>query len=445
MHLSGWGRHPVHDCHVKRLRRRDDLARMMDSSATLIARGNGRAYGDAALNPSLTLSMLAMDRMQAFDEQTGLLACESGVLLADILQTFVPRGWFPWVVPGTQFVTVGGMIAADVHGKNHHRDGGFGTCVESLTLATANEVRQCGTTQHADLFHATIGGMGLTGVILAARFRLRRIETAFVMAESLPTNDLDETLALFEESHEWPYSVAWVDCLATGKDMGRSVVSRGTFMACDELPTGLRSDPLRWRQRSVPTLPLDALSALLNRSSVRLYNALRHCRYRAFGGARPMHLAPFFFPLDGIDAWNHLYGRRGFVQFQCILPKAEGQTGIAELLRKAADSGSGPFLAVLKLLGPQGDGLMSFPLEGYTLAMDFPVRTGTLGLLDALDEIVHAHGGRLYLAKDACSTPERLRQGYPNRDSFNAVRMEANAAYPKFSSALSRRLALDSR
>lgn len=444
MDLSGWGRHPVYDCHVEHLRRREDLARLMDGSATLIARGNGRAYGDAALNPSLTLSMLAMDRMQAFDEQTGLLACESGVLLADILQTFVPRGWFPWVVPGTQLVTVGGMIAADVHGKNHHRDGGFGASVESLTLATANEVRQCSRAQHADLFHATIGGMGLTGVILAACFRLRRIETAFLIAESLATSDLDETLALFEESKEWPYSVAWVDCLATGRNTGRSVVSRGDFMARDELPTKLRGEPLRWRRRWVPTLPFDVPAALLNRSSVRFHNALHHRRHRVFGGLRPTHLAPFFFPLDGINAWNRIYGRRGFVQFQCVLPKAEGQAGVAQLLQKVADSGRGSFLAVLKLLGPQGDGLLSFPLEGYTLCLDFPMRPGTLDLLDALEEIACTHGGRLYLAKDACSTPERLRQGYPNCDSFNAVRMEANGGYPKFASALSRRLALDS-
>ena len=444
MELHGWGRYPSADCRLEHLRQAEDAERFIADSATLIARGNGRAYGDAALNPTLTLSMLAMDRMQRFDERTGLLTCEAGVLLADILQTFVPRGWFPCTVPGTRFVTVGGMIAADVHGKNHHRDGGFGASVEALTLVTADgDVRECSRTEHRELFRATVGGMGLTGIILAASFRLRRIETAFVTAESLPTKDLDATLALFEESSEWQYSVAWVDCLGTGANLGRSVLSRGHAMTHDALPTRLREAPLDWPQRRGPTVPFDAPAMLLNRATIRLGNALHYARFRAVGGQRPQHLAPFFFPLDGIGAWNRLYGRRGFVQFQCVVPKAEGPPALAELLQAVAASGNGSFLAVLKLLGGQGEGMMSFPLEGYTLALDFPIRNGTLGLLDTLEGIAHGYGGRIYLAKDAASSGERLRLGYPNCAAFNAARMEANGAASKFSSVLSQRLALD--
>lgn len=446
MELSGWGRWPAQACRLEHLRRGEDAPSVVAENATLIARGNGRAYGDAALNPALTLSMLAMDRLQAFDEQTGLLTCEAGVLLADILRTFVPRGWLPHAVPGTRFVTVGGMIAADVHGKDHHRDGGFGASVESLTLVAGDgSVRECSRTRHGELFRATIGGMGLTGIILAASFRLRRIDTAFVMAEALPTRDLEETLSLFEESSGWQYSVAWIDCMATGASIGRAVFSRGAAIERNALPARLRQAPLRWPRRKTPTVPVDsppALAALLNHTSARLANALYHARHRAFARPRLLHLAPFLFPLDGVGAWNRLYGRNGFVQFQCVAPKAEGPAAIAELLRAVAESGSGSFLAVLKLLGGQGEGMMSFPLEGYTLALDFPMRAGTVALLDTLDEIAHGHGGRIYLAKDACSNGERLRQGYPNWRAFNAVRKQASAP-SKFASALSRRLELD--
>ena len=440
MKLSGWGRYPALDCRLEPLRRCEDLSGLLRRGGTLIARGNGRSYGDAALNPDLTLSMLALDRMQSFDARTGTLTCEAGVLIADILDTFVPRGWFPPVVPGTQFVTVGGMIAADVHGKNHHCDGTFGAHVESLTLATAEgEVRECSRTEQADLFRATLGGMGLTGVILSARFRLRPIETAFVMEETLAARDLDEVMDLFEASRAWPYSVAWLDCLARGAKLGRSLLMRGAFMTPAALPPELASDPLCPPPTGQLWIPAAAPSVLLNRVSVGLFNALYYHLGRARVGARPVHFAPFFFPLDRLAAWNRLYGRKGFVQYQCVLPKSESPAGLAALLECVAAKGHGSFLAVLKLFGPAGDGLLSFPMEGYTLTLDFPMRPGTLALLEALDEITHRHGGRVYLAKDACCAPERVREGYPRWDAFEAVRA---AAAPRFASELSCRLAL---
>ena len=443
MKLSGWGRYPVLDCRVERLREGEALPALLRRGDTLIARGNGRSYGDAALNPDLTLSMLGMDRMQAFDAKTGLLTCEAGVLLADILDTFVPRGWFPPVVPGTRFVTVGGMIAADVHGKNHHRDGSFGAHVESLVLATADgEVRTCSRTEHAGLFRATVGGMGLTGVILSASFRLQPIETVFVMEETLATQDLDETMTLFETSHEWPWSVAWLDCLAQGAKLGRAAMMRGAFMDRAALPSRLASDPLRPAPAGKLAVPIDAPSVLLNRFSIGLFNELYYRRVRARAGTRLVHFDSFFFPQDRVRAWNRLYGRRGFVQHQCVLPKSGGLSGITALLERMAAGGQGSFLAVLKLFGPAGDGLMSFPMEGHTLALDFPMRNGTLALLDELDEIVHRHGGRVYLAKDARCAPERIREGYPRLDAFKAVRAETAGAQPGFASALSRRLEL---
>ena len=443
MKLAGWGRYPVLDCRMERLRRGEDLHELFDRNETLIARGNGRSYGDAALNPDLTLSMLSMDRLQAFDSATGLLTCEAGVLLADILATFVPRGWFPPVVPGTRFVTVGGMIAADVHGKNHHRDGTFGAHVESLTLATAGgEVRECSHAKNADLFRATLGGMGLTGVILSACFRLRPIETAWLMEETLATRDLDETMASLEESGDWPFSVAWIDWSASRSRLGRALISRATPAALASLPAELASDPLRPAPAVRWSVPADAPSVVLNRLSIELFHRLYYRRGRARTGVRTVHFCPFFFPLDRVGAWNRLYGRRGFVQYQCVLPRAESGAGIRALLQCVAAAGQGSFLAVIKLLGPAGDGLMSFPMEGYTLSLDFPMRPRTLALLDALDEITHAHGGRVYLAKDARCTAQRVRQGYPRIGAFEAVRVEAAGARSRFASALSRRLLL---
>ena len=428
---------------VEHLRGREGLPNLIKRSPTLIARGNGHSYGDAALNPNLTVSMLKMDRIQAFDEKTGLLTCEAGVLLADILDVFVPRGWFPPVVPGTKFVTVGGMIAADVHGKNHPRTGSFGTHVESLLLMTADgEPRTCSRTEHADLFRATLGGMGLTGIILSASFWLKPIESAFVLEETLAARDLDETMALFETSGNWPYSVAWADCLAQGTKQGRSLLMRGRFMERRELPKRLASDPLRPAAACQLTVPVDAPAVLLNSLTIRVFNEWYYRRGTLLSRSRPVHFDPFFFPLDRVGAWNRLYGRRGFVQYQCVLPKGESPSGLRALLDRISTAGQGSFLAVLKLFGPVGEGLLSFPMEGYTLALDFPMRTGTLALLAALDEITHRHGGRVYLAKAACGTPEWMREGYPRNAAFNLIRTEAAGPVPRFTSALSRRLAL---
>lgn len=439
--LCGWGRHPVVDCELAHLREREDIPALLGRGGTLIARGNGRSYGDAALNPNLTVSMLAMDRMESFDPASGLLTCEAGVLLADILDTFVPRGWFPPVVPGTKFVTVGGMIAADVHGKNHHRDGSFGVHVESLTLATADgRLHECSRAQQPELFRATIGGMGLTGIVVSAAFRLRRIETSYLSAETVAASNLERTMALFEASAHWQHTVAWLDTLAQGAQRGRSLLTRGDFMPRASLPPRLAKDPLRAASKARLKVPFDAPTALLNRMPVRIGNAfLYHCgRLRA--GPRPTHFDSFFFPLDGIGDWNRLVGRAGLVQYQCVLPKGQSTAGIAALLERVAKSRQGSFLAVLKLLGPDTGGIMSFPMEGYTLTLDFPLREGVLALLADLDEITHRHGGRIYLAKDACSAKERLRHGYPQSETFQRHREAADAS-PKFASALSTRLA----
>ena len=441
--LSGWGRYPVLDCRMEQPDQLDGLLDAVNRGGALIARGNGRSYGDAALNADLTLSTLAMNRLRAFDASTGLLTCEAGVLLADILAAFTPQGWYPPVVPGTKFVTVGGMIAADVHGKSHQCDGTFGAHVESLTLVTGDgEVRLCSRTENRRLFQATLGGMGLTGVIIAASFRLQRIETGFIREECLATSSLEETMAALDESQDWPYSVAWVDCLAKGGKCGRALVSRAAPEARTALPAGLATYPLRAPSERRMTIPADAPSALLTRAAVGLLNRLHYGLGRLRTGARTTHRDRFFFPLDRVGAWNRLYGRRGFVQYQCVVPESESGAAIPALLQRVAAARPGSFLGVLKQFGPQGDGLMSFPMAGHTLALDFPMGSSVPELLEALDRITHAHGGRIYLAKDALCAPHWLREGYPQLEIFTGLRNDAAGAATQFSSALSQRLSL---
>ena len=439
--LSGWGRYPIRECRVATLRREEQLAEW-SQTRTLIARGNGRAYGDAALNPELTLSMLAMDRLLAFDSSCGALTCEAGVLLSDLLRVYTPRGWFPPVVPGTADVTVGGMIAADVHGKNHHRDGSFGAHVESFRLATRNgDVQTCSREENPDLFRATLGGMGLTGVVLSARFRMCRIESEHVRSETVNTPDLDATMATLEESDDWRYSVAWIDGSAKCGNLGRGLVSRGDFATRDELSgqaSAYRSHSRASRQLPIPAL----LSGALNPVSVRLFDTLYNRVGHFPNGPRLVHHASFFFPLDRLERWNRLYGRRGFVQYQCVLPVSQSSRGLRAILERVVESGHIAYLAVLKLLGPQGEGMLSFPLPGYTLALDFPMRPGTLELLDSLDEITTVHGGRVYLAKDARCRPDRVQEGYPHLPMFFEVRRRATSGTREFSSVMSRRLGL---
>lgn len=444
MRLAGWGNYPRIDCRLLRFRDTAELAGLVAANASMIARGNGRAYGDAALNPAATLSTLGFDRIRAFDPESGRITCEAGVLLADLLDLFVPRGLFPPVTPGTRFVTVGGMVAADVHGKNHHVAGSFGRHVERLEVMVADgRVVACSAEESPDLFRATIGGMGLTGVILTATFRLAPIGTAWMRQETLVAADLDAAMALFEESADWTYSVAWIDCLARGARRGRSVVTRGEHARLDELPSERRQRPLERPRRPVRRVPIDLPGAALNRWTVRAFNEAYFRRARP--GTAIVDYETFFYPLDALLEWNRIYGASGFTQYQCVLPKAASREGLARLLDAIARAGQGSFLAVLKLFGPSGggaaDGLLSFPMEGYTLALDFPARAAGFALMTELDAIVADLGGRLYLAKDARMGAGMLARGYPALDRFRAVRDDWDAG-TRFSSLLAERVGL---
>ena len=416
--IANWGNHPVVDAKVHRFRSEEDLRAALANPAPAIARGLGRSYGDSSLAASI-LSSDSFNRFLAFDPETGVLTCESGVSIADILDVFVPRGWFPPVTPGTKFVTIGGAIAADVHGKNHHKVGCFGDHVLSMDIMLADgSIVTCSPTEHAELFDTTCGGMGLTGIILRATIRLKRIESAYIREEVVPAANLDGIMDLFEASAHWTYTVAWIDCLSSGSSLGRSIMMRGEHATAEETKKEKPDvDPLGFKAVPKLTVPFMLPSFLLNSLTVRAFNALY---YRMHAGANQHRLTnfdTFFYPLDAILHWNRIYGRRGFTQYQVAFPLESSRAGLRELLEKISASGQGSFLAVLKLFGPQRR-VLSFPREGYTLALDFPINDRVLRLFDELDQIVLRHGGRLYLAKDARVQADVFRKGYANANAF---------------------------
>jgi FAD/FMN-containing dehydrogenase len=440
--LSGWGRYPVESCHVFRPEKRSEVAATLASGLqpSYIPRGLGRSYGDAALNENAgVIWPVLLNRFLSFDSASGVLECEGGVSLAEIIQYFLPRGWFLPVTPGTKYVTVGGAIAADIHGKNHHQDGSFSNFVlDFRLLAPTGEVLLCSPAAHPEIFRATVGGMGLTGVVLSARLRLRRVDSAYVLVDFYKAPSLEDALTTMEASDErYDYSVAWIDALATGTTMGRSVLMRGNHAAAAELPARVR------HALAAPTAPrwnlfFDFPSGTLNRLTVKAFNTA----YYAVHHTAPRQLVSFekfFYPLDAINQWNRMYGKRGFVQYQIALPQASGRAGLCTILDRLARSGRASFLAVLKRFGDAGPGLLSFPLRGYTLALDIPVARGLIPFLHELDRMTLDHGGRIYLAKDAVLRAEDFAAMYPKLESFRAIQRKLD---PKrlISSSLARRL-----
>ena len=452
--LSGWGRWPRRRCRVATPPAPAAVAAALAGAAPAptiapaIARGMGRAYGDCALAPALTLSTRRLDRMIAFDPATGLLEAEAGVTLAAAIETFLPRGFFPAVTPGTKFVSLGGAIAADVHGKNHHGAGSFGDHVAWFDLLGPDgATRRCAPDTNPDLFRATLGGMGLTGVVLRAAIRLRPVETAWIRQRTLPAPDLDAAIAAFEANLDATYSVAWIDCLARGAARGRSLVQIGEHATRAELPPERAAAPLAAPSRGKRRVPLDAPAFALNAWTVRAFNALY---WRAGTRAGPAGEAgrlvdwdSYFYPLDALLDWNRIYGRRGFAQHQAALPLATARDALAEMLDAIAASGLGSFLAVLKRFGPGApDRPLSFPIEGYTLALDFPLAPEALTLMDRLDEITLAAGGRLYLAKDSRMTQGTFEAAYGAGRTAFARLLAAQPGGTRFASLQSQRLGL---
>jgi FAD/FMN-containing dehydrogenase len=439
--LSGWGRWPRRACRVRAPRDPDEVAPAL-AGPPAIARGLGRAYGDSALNPDCTIATRRLDRLLSFEAATGVLVAEAGTSLARIIETFLPRGFFPPVVPGTKFVTLGGAIAADVHGKNHHVAGSFGDHVLWLDLVdAAGETRRCSAEADAGLFHATLGGMGLTGIVLRAALRLMPVESGWIRQRTIVAPDLDAAIDAFEANLASTYSVAWIDALARGATRGRSLVHLGEHARADDLPPASAAAPYATPRRGGRRLPLDAPSWVLTPWAVRAFNHSYFRAGRRAPGERLVDWDSYFFPLDAIHDWNRIYGRRGFAQYQCALPLATAREGLSEMLGTIAAAGLGSFLSVLKRFGtgaPQRP--LSFPLEGYTLALDFPLSPAALTLMDRLDEITLAAGGRLYLAKDSRMTQRTFEAGYgAGRAAFDAV---IGRQAGRFASLQSRRLGI---
>lgn len=415
MNLMSWGMYPRIENNVFELDREDTPVRLINEQNELIAYGNGRSYGDSALNSTI-IHTRPHDYFIDFDEQKGLLHVQSGVLLSEILEAIVPRGWFLRVTPGTKLITVGGAIASDVHGKNHHIAGCFSQCVEEFRIILADgRIANCTKERTPVLFKSTCGGQGLTGIILDAKIRLKKINSKHIEQTTIKTHNLEETFDAFEAYQESPYSVAWIDCLAKGDEMGRCLLMTGDF---------LDDGQLEYHNKNTISVPFNFPKLALNKWSVRAFNALYHGKALKKVSRGKVDIDTFFYPLDAIGNWNRIYGKNGFTQYQFILPKENSHEGLTEVLNTVAASGKGSFLGVLKLYGPANDNYLSFPMEGYSLTLDFKIEKGLFKLLDRLDEIVVKNNGRIYLAKDVRVTKEVFEQGYPHIDTFRKIRKE---------------------
>ena len=419
--LRSWGLYPDHPQHGNSVHWREQLAMLVADTAgragSTLPFGNGRSYGDSCLASSdEVIALRSLNRFMDADWQNGVVTAEAGVTLAELLALCVPRGWFPGVTPGTRFVTLGGAIANDVHGKNHHRRGTFGTQVRAFGLLREGQLLRCSPAENTELFRATIGGLGLTGIITWVELQLMPVGSRQIDVTQQRFAGLDEFFQLSSEldlQHE--YTVAWIDCLARGTQTGR-----GVYFCGDHADSGT----LDWHDSKTLSMPITPPVSLVNSLSLRAFNQLYWHRHAAQRVTRQQDCLPFFYPLDGILHWNRIYGRRGFQQYQCIIPQSHAQDATRALLKEIAAHGRGSFLAVLKRCGDiASPGLLSFPLPGTSLALDFPQHPDLeRNLFPRLDRLVHDAGGRLYPAKDAHMRGEDFRHAYPAWEQLEALR-----------------------
>jgi len=416
MLVHGWGRYPIveSDCQAPGDKHslKNTLANR-EPGAGLIARGAGRSYGDSAIAESI-LETRYLDNFIEFDHVNGLLKCEAGVGIADVLKTIVPKGWFLPVVPGTRFPTIGGAVAADVHGKNHHLDGCFSEFVLEFDLLTAGgEIFSCSRSNNPEIFRATCGGMGLTGIILSITLQLKQIPSTYLRESTLVASNLEQVFELFEEHSNVPYSVAWLDCVATNAKQGRSIVSLGEFEN-----DGTHQD----KPATNISIPFHTPGLLLNRHSISAFNMAYFNLKKHGKNNKQVHFNDYFFPLDGIKNWNRLYGKKGLIQYQFLLPLETAKEGIKHVLSRLKSSGNFSFLSVLKKFGKANENWLSFPFPGYTLTLDFKFQERLLPFLDELDKVIIDHGGRLYLAKDSRMSKETFQKCYPRWQDFVEVK-----------------------
>ncbi|MBX7112944.1 MAG: FAD-binding oxidoreductase [Myxococcaceae bacterium] len=429
--VSGWGNLPGPGREV----RAEDLTQVWDAP---LFRGLARSYGDSSLPPPsrpVVVSTVLADRVLKFDESTGILRAECGLSLAELNRAFLPRGFFTPVTPGTQFVTLGGMVAADVHGKNHHVEGCFGQHVTRLKMRVGSgQVLECGPDLEPELFWATVGGMGLTGHILEVEFQMARIPSPWIWMESERVPDVDTYVRkLKEAAPEWPMTVGWIDCLSTGKNMGRGILMKGRWAHPAQAPQHF--------PRPLPNLvfPFTAPQFLLGRQTVQAFNFGYYWKHFRKKHERIVDPFSFFYPLDFVRDWNRAYGPRGFTQYQCVLPESAGEGAARRFLEVLTRRGGASFLCVIKDCGPQGKGLLSFPMKGMSIALDIAVRDNTQALIDDLNAFVIAEKGRMYLAKDAFTRKEDFEKMEPRLAEFQRVRQKWDPTF-KFKSAQSIRL-----
>ncbi|AHJ13782.1 FAD-binding oxidoreductase [Sulfurospirillum multivorans] len=430
MNLISWGMYPLIKNKSFSLKDEKSLQNYCEKTEQMIPFGYGRSYGDSALAENIVYCK-PYNYFLGFDKNEGIVHCQSGVLLTEILEAFVPKGWFLKVTPGTKLITVGGAIASDVHGKNHHVEGCFSECVQEMRIMLANgEIVTCN--KGDELFLATCGGMGLTGIILDAKVSLKKINSKNIDQITIKTKNLKETFDAFEKYAHMPYSVAWIDCLAKGDNIGKCLLMVGDFA---------HDGDLNFQKKKKLNIPFMFPSFALNNLSVKAFNWLYYKKSPLGESHQKVDIDTFFYPLDAINNWNRIYGKGGFTQYQFILPKEVSYEGLKEILGAIAESGKGSFLAVLKLYGKANANYLSFPMEGYSLALDFKIEKGLFELLDKLDQIVLRFGGRIYLTKDVRVSKETFEKGYPMIEKFRAFRKE-NGMDKKFHSLQSKRVGI---
>jgi decaprenylphospho-beta-D-ribofuranose 2-oxidase len=446
--LTGWGRIAPTTAELATPATGPEAAGLLrltaGRSATVIARGLGRSYNNAAQSGGgVVISTARLNRILSLDPETGVAVCEAGVSLEQLMVAGLPQGWFVPVSPGTRQVTIGGAIAADVHGKNHHLAGSFASHVSAFDLLLPGG-EPVTVTPDGDpgLFWATAGGMGLTGLITRATVRLKRVESSLVSVDTVKTADIDETMAvLAEHDKKYGYTVAWSDVLATGRSLGRSIITSGDFARTADLSPGQRADPFAFDPRARIGAPPAFPPGLMNRYSIRLANEAWYRKAPRLREGELQTISRFFHPLDGIRNWNRVYGPGGFRQYQYVMPFG-AEAAVRRSFEMVAGHPAPSFVTVLKRFGPGDPGLLSFPTAGWTLALDFPARTPGLGpLLDELDRLVVANGGRVYLAKDSRVSAATLEQMYPRLPDFRKLRAELDP-HGTLASDLSRRLGL---
>ena len=435
--LEGWGRFPKVEVSFTQPKNESDVFIALESD-DLIARGSGRSYGDSSLNSTMTVGMTKCSSIISFDELTGVLQAEAGATFDQIISMFLPRGWFPIVTPGTKFASLGGMIASDVHGKNHHNQGSFVNSVLWFDIILSDGlVKRCSRDENADIFWWTHGGMGLTGVIIRAAIRLQKVESAWIEQNIIVSENLQETMQIFDETVGSEYSVAWLDTSAKNDKLGRAVVMFGRHAKLVDLPKRLSKYPLRMKHRRRVKIFIDPKINLIGNWLSKVFSLLYFYKAKLLSKNSLLYFDDYFYPLDKIADWNKLYGSKGFVQYQFVLPLKTSKQGLAKVLEILSENKTTSSLTVLKKFGPQ-TGKISFPMEGYTLALDLPRNRKNLEVLDKLDEEILRHGGRFYLAKDSRMTASTFRKSDPRTSDFMKFRDTMGLA--KFKSNQSERL-----